>query len=220
MKENIKYKVSELAKDLNVTNNDIIKLLSEKFEGTKKAVTALTAYEITYVLEYYTQNNQVKSFDEYFAATAVKEEKKEAVKEEKPAKTVKAEKTEKKPAKTEKVDAKKPAVAKPAAEPKKAEPAVKEAVNNNDRRNDKKKEKQLPKKKDIKMKQQLVSNVKTEAGYTVVKEETDNKRHIDTRGSYVELDKYNEKYDNLAGTARGKNKDNYSKKQKLTMVPL
>ena len=216
MKENIKYKVSELAKDLNVTNNDIIKLLSEKFEGTKKAVTALTADEITYVLEYYTQNNQVKSFDEYFAATAVKEEKKEAVKEEKPAKTVKAEKTEKKPAKTEKADAKKPAVTKPAAEPKKAEPAVKEAVNNNDRRNDKKKEKQLPKKKDIKMKQQLVSNVKTEAGYTVVKEETDNKRHIDTRGSYVELDKYNEKYDNLAGTARGKNKDNYSKKQKLT----
>lgn len=210
MKENIKYKVSELAKDLNVTNNDIIKLLSEKFEGTKKAVTALTADEITYVLEYYTQNNQVKSFDEYFSATAVKEEKKEPAKTEKPAKTAKTEKAEKK------ADAKKPAVTKPAAEPKKAEPAAKEAVNNNDRRNDKKKEKQLPKKKDIKMKQQLVSNVKTEAGYTVVKEETDNKRHIDTRGSYVELDKYNEKYDNLAGTARGKNKDNYSKKQKLT----
>ncbi|MCI7351884.1 MAG: translation initiation factor IF-2, partial [Ruminococcus sp.] len=43
-------------------------------------------------------------------------------------------------------------------------------------------------------------------------------RTVDTRGSYVELDKYNEKYDNIATTQSGggRNKDNYSKKQKLT----
>ena len=39
---------------------------------------------------------------------------------------------------------------------------------------------------------------------------------VDTRGSYVELDKYNEKYDKLANTKQNKNKDNFTKKQKLT----
>ena len=237
MNEKIKYKVNELAKDLNVSNNDIINLLSEKFDGAKKAVTALSAEEISYVLEYYTQNNQVKSFDEYFTVTAVKqepvkEEVKEKPKAEKKAKTDKADKTEKtekaqkaqkadkaekieKTEKTEKAVKKEEPKAEPVKEQPKAEeakPAEKKADNGS-----KKKEKPQAKKKDIKIKQQLVSNVKTEAGYTVVSEASDSKqRHVDTRGSYVELDKYNEKYDNLAGAARGKNKDNYSKKQKLT----
>lgn len=38
---------------------------------------------------------------------------------------------------------------------------------------------------------------------------------IDTRGNYVELDKYNEKYEKIAPQTRP-GKDNYSKKQKLT----
>ena len=41
-------------------------------------------------------------------------------------------------------------------------------------------------------------------------------RTIDTRGSYIELDKYNEKYDNLANSKQNKSKDNFTKKQKLT----
>ena len=228
MNEKIKYKVNELAKDLNVSNNDIINLLSEKFDGAKKAVTALSAEEISYVLEYYTQNNQVKSFDEYFTVTAVKqepvkEEVKEKPKAEKKAKTDKADKTEKnekaqkvqkadKSEKTEKTEKTEKAVKKEQPKAEEAKPAEKKADNGS-----RKKEKPQAKKKDIKIKQQLVSNVKTEAGYTVVSEASDSKqRHVDTRGSYVELDKYNEKYDNLAGAARGKNKDNYSKKQKLT----
>ncbi|MBE6837588.1 MAG: translation initiation factor IF-2 [Ruminococcus sp.] len=225
MNEKIKYKLSELAKDLNVSNNDLINLLSEKFEGTKKAITSLSREEVNYALEHYTQKNQVKSFDEYFALSAMK---KEAPKEEK--KIIKPVKNQKAAPKTEKAEKKvekaapktekeapkaekKPATAKaePKAEVKKPEPTPAPA-----QRNDKKKDKAPAKKKDIKMKTQLVSNVKTETGYTVVKEEADNKRHIDTRGSYIDLDKYNEKYDNLAGAARGKNKDNYSKKQKLT----
>ena len=39
------------------------------------------------------------------------------------------------------------------------------------------------------------------------------KRHVDTRSSFVELDKYNEKYDNLAGGRH--ERDNSSNKQKL-----
>ncbi|MCM1578542.1 MAG: translation initiation factor IF-2 N-terminal domain-containing protein, partial [Ruminococcus sp.] len=45
-------------------------------------------------------------------------------------------------------------------------------------------------------------------------------RTVDTRGSYVDIDKYNERYENIAplnGGGSGKRgKDNFSKKQKLT----
>ena len=46
----------------------------------------------------------------------------------------------------------------------------------------------------------------------------DQKIHtVDTRGSYVEMDKYNEKYDNMANVSGGnRKKDNFSKKQKIT----
>lgn len=55
-------------------------------------------------------------------------------------------------------------------------------------------------------------------GYTI-SEDNDSfgtQRTIDTRGSYIELDKYNEKYDNLANSKQNKSKDNFTKKQKLT----
>ena len=41
-------------------------------------------------------------------------------------------------------------------------------------------------------------------------------RTIDTRGNYVELDKYNERYNTLAPEQRGRGKDNFAKKQKIT----
>ena len=43
-----------------------------------------------------------------------------------------------------------------------------------------------------------------------------NIRTIDTRGNYVELDKYNEKYTNMASEQRSRGKDNFAKKQKIT----
>lgn len=44
-----------------------------------------------------------------------------------------------------------------------------------------------------------------------------NMRTVDTRGNYVELDKYNEKYERIApNQASGGKRDNFSKKQKIT----
>jgi translation initiation factor IF-2 len=40
-------------------------------------------------------------------------------------------------------------------------------------------------------------------------------RTVDTRGSYVELDKYNEKYEQIASSGKQHTKDNYAKKQKI-----
>lgn len=87
-----KYKLSDMAKDLKVTNNDLIECLGKLGGEPKKTQSVLTPEEISYVLEYYTQNNQVDSFDAFYANNV------KPVKEEKKAdkKPVKAEKKEKK----------------------------------------------------------------------------------------------------------------------------
>ena len=92
-----KYKLSDMAKDLKVTNNDLIECLGKLGGEPKKTQSVLTPEEISYVLEYYTQNNQVDSFDAFYANNVkpVKEEKKA---DKKPAKAEKKEKkAEKKP---------------------------------------------------------------------------------------------------------------------------
>lgn len=61
-----KYKLSDLARDLKLPAYDIIDCLAGRY-GAKKASATLTPEEVNYVLEYYTQKNQVDSFDGYFA---------------------------------------------------------------------------------------------------------------------------------------------------------
>lgn len=77
------------------------------------------------------------------------------------------------------------------------------------------------KKKEHGVRQQLggFSDKKEASGGYTISEDNDSfgtQRTIDTRGSYIELDKYNEKYDNLANSKQNKSKDNFTKKQKLT----
>lgn len=65
---NTKPKLSEVAKDLKVQNQEIIDLLASAFGGDpKKSTAALTAEEMNFLLETYTQKNQVGNFDSYFA---------------------------------------------------------------------------------------------------------------------------------------------------------
>ena len=205
-----KYKLSDMAKDLKVTNNDLIECLGKLGGEPKKTQSVLTPEEISYVLEYYTQNNQVDSFDAFYANNVkpVKEEKKA---DKKPVKAEKKEKkAEKKPEpKAEPKVEKKPEVKaetkQPAPEQKKKQPAPQKPA----------------KKKEHGVRQQLggfSDKKETSGGYTI-SEDNDSfgtQRTIDTRGSYIELDKYNEKYDNLANSKQNKSKDNFTKKQKLT----
>ena len=212
--KNNKLKLNELAKDLKLSNNDIIECL-EKYNGEqKKTQSALTHEEVSYVVEYFTQKNQVESFNDYFAnnkkpekKAAPKTEKKPQPKAEKPVKKSEPKQEKPAPAKAEKTVENKE---QPKAQ-KKEKQEVKAAA-----------KKEPAKKKDHGIRQQLggfsSSSKDNEKGYTV-SEDSDNfagQRTVDTRGSYVELDKYNEKYDNLANTKQNKSKDNFTKKQKLT----
>ena len=229
-----KYKLSDMAKDLKVTNNDLIECLGKLGGEPKKTQSVLTPEEISYVLEYYTQNNQVDSFDAFYANN-VKPAKEEKKADKKP---VKAEKKEKKaekkpePKPAPKAEAKpepKPAPKVEAKPEPKAEPKVEKkpevkAETKQPAPEQKKKQPALQKpakKKEHGVRQQLggFSDKKEASGGYTISEDNDSfgtQRTIDTRGSYIELDKYNEKYDNLANSKQNKSKDNFTKKQKLT----
>ena len=103
-----KYRVNELAKDLNIPVSEITDVVQEYFGVQKKSQASLSEDELSVVLEKYSQSNQVKNFNSYFAsASKPKTEKKEEKPAEKPAK--KAEKkpeTKKEADKAEKVQTK------------------------------------------------------------------------------------------------------------------
>ncbi|MBR4096112.1 MAG: translation initiation factor IF-2 [Oscillospiraceae bacterium] len=268
-----KLKINDVAKELNTTGQELADFVNEKLGTAKKPTASLTEEEMNYVLEAFSQNNQVATFDDYFATK--NQPKEEPKTEEKPAEkkapkakkeTTKKEaapKAEKsaaeKPVKTKKEAApkaaEKPAAEKPAAEkpvekksepkvekpveakveekpkaeePKKEQPAPKPVNNQPQNKNDrfnaqqvlsgdkKKKPEQKPQNKPAEQSNKKKLDVKFADSSAPVE---NNKIHtIDTRGSYVEMDKYNEKYDNMANASGGNNrkKDNFSKKQKLT----
>lgn len=217
------YKLGELAKDLKLPSADVIKCLDGAFGEAKKTVSSLTPEEVTYVFEYFTQKNQVESFDKYFASKNAKEE----VKEEKPKKTEKKpvkkagsktdNKPENKPEKKTVKKARQEASDRKEPEKKAVSKAVKPENNNAEAKKPQQKKKTPPKKQDHGTKQRLVTTGSSQSGVTVSKDDniSSKTKTVDTRGSYVNLDKYNEKYDTLADTRPGKGRDNYTKKQKI-----
>ena len=215
-----KTKLGELAKDLNVTNADIVKCL-ETYDGeTRKTQASLLPEEVGYVLEYFTQQNQVENFNAYFANNVRPEgEKKPEPKEKKPAAKKTAAKAEEPKAEPKPVETKPEPVAETKPEVKAEEKPAEAKTEKKSKKSDKKHE--PAKKKHYGVRTQLSfggSAQKDDKGYTLSSDDEGSYSKtttIDTRGSYVELDKYNEKYDNLANTKHNRTKDNQAKKQKL-----
>ena len=188
----IKYRVHEVAKDLNVPSKDIITLLGKHFDTPKKHMTALTEEELNVVFEHFTQKNQVESFDAYFASGKKEEgDEKEQPKEEK--NPVSAEKQE--PVSAPPQQNKKPEGQKPGQQnvrhPQSGRPAGQQNRPHPQTGN-------------------TPAATVSKSGSTGTRG-----RHVDMRTSQVNLDKYNEKYDNIATSSIG-NKDTGVKKQKLT----
>lgn len=186
---NAKYRVRDVAKDLDVKTNYVTELIEKNFGGAKKSsMTALESDELDLLFDTVTKENAVDSFDEYFAlkskneapakkaasAAEQKSEQKEAAA--KPAQKSAPAKDAKPTAKTEKPAAK--------AQEQAAKPAE-------DR----------PKKKNNNKPMQ--SRTKGE------------RRTVDTRAGNVELDKYNERYENIAPANNGMQNDRSVHKQKL-----
>ena len=201
----VKYKVSELAKDFNKSAKDIIALLAEKFEEPKKNATNLTVEELDYVFEKLTRETEVENFDEYFKmGESARKKAQEAVQKEMEKKMAAqaaileqlkaAEAAEKAKQEKAKTEAKKPAVKK---EPAKAPAKPKET-----------------KKAESKTNEPLVAPPKKVKGESVIPNRGPAERvKVNTRSSNVDLDKYNEKYENIAPASSMK--DNFQRKQKI-----
>ena len=118
------------------------------------------------------------------------------------------------PAVIEKKQETKPAEKAPAAAPEKKQenkPAVKQNVPQQNTKNKKNDKKEKPKAQDRGERTKFNASFSSEASAPASQQF----RTVDTRGSYVDLDKYNERYDQMA-TSNKHGGDNYSsKKQKI-----
>ncbi len=92
----IKYKLQDVARDLNVDKSELIELLDKAFpsDTARKGQSSLTSDEVGYVLQKFTEKYEVENVMKTFATTKdIKTEKSAAVKE-KPAKKKAAKKDE------------------------------------------------------------------------------------------------------------------------------
>ena len=205
-----KVKLSDVARDLQIPTQELIGFYQERDEkgNTKKGVTGLTPEEINLALEYYSQKTQVDSLDAYFASKdkpKSKQEKKSGDKKPADKKPTDKKNSDKKPAEKKAAD-KKPADKKPQPEKKAEEkkPAAPQAQKH-----------EKPKKQQAKAQkhgERLHVEVEMASADSIT---TEKRRTVDTRGSYVDLDKYNQRYEQIAPASKYTN-DRYStKKQKI-----
>ena len=221
----IKYRVHEVAKDFDKSCEEILGILNTYCEGEKKKMTALEENELDIIFDKLTRDNSVKSFKTYFEETGAKSQNKTsepAAKSEKSADRAKsdkkaeqekilkqlleakkaaeeaAKKSEKKPEKTEKKPEKK-AEPKPENKPAKAEkkPEDKKAAE---------KKAAEPNLHPFKAKEKKEPGDRPNRGPAQI-------RHIDTRTVNINIDKYNEKYENIAPA--NSYKDTMQRKQKI-----
>lgn len=64
----VKYKLSDLARDLNVSNKQIVDLLAADGSEPKKSGANLTEAELNLVFDHFTSARQVENFNAYFAS--------------------------------------------------------------------------------------------------------------------------------------------------------
>ena len=237
----MKYRVHEVAKDLDVPNKDVIGTLQEYTGETKKHMTALTENELDIVFEKFTQDHSTDSLDVYFAEAAKREP---VVEPEKPDVAVRTQRAE------------------PAAPPKAApHPAAAQSSSAAPRRTDGRRPENRPgaparpgqgqrqqqqqhagqrrrtaaagqpganrgpqgrgapqngrpaRQKQMPQRRPQQNSVRLAGGNAVQRPAG---RIVDTHASHVELDRYNEKYDRLASEKVRTNNDNIVRKQKLT----
>ena len=175
----IKYRVHEVAKDLNVPNKEVLDILAKYVKEPKKHMTALEENELDIVFDKFTQDHAVKNFDAYFA-TRNQPKEAPAAEEEKPAAKPNGRQQEKKPQQ---------------AKPGEKKPAQQDARGNKNQKGDRRPAQQNAPKNSANGSQPKRPQQNAPAGETT---SAPSRRVVDTRTVNVNIDKYNEKYDRLA----------------------
>lgn len=194
----MKYKVSEVAKDLNVSNKEVLDILKDYGEP-KKSVTALVEDELDIVFETFTQKRNMENLDAYFASAD------QPVVAEQPAEVPKAEEK-----------------SAPAKQPRaqgngRASGNTKNERANGNRRERSQNTQNAPRQNNRQPQQNAAEPVQPakqpeQNNEPVIRQRVN--RVVDTRSSNVNIDRFNEKYDNLATEKVGRT-DNTVSKQKL-----
>ena len=189
----IKYKIHELAKDFNLKSKKIIDMLTPYSETEKKSQTSLTADELDIVFDQLTKEYSVENFDKFFAM-------------EKPA------------APETPAPAEEPAPAEKAPEEKAAQPEKKENTPSSAAKPDAKKPAPAPAKPAARPSDPKPFKKKEPKADAPVQARTKGERKtVNTRASGVELDKYNERYENMSSSSYAqRDRDGDQHKQKIT----
>ena len=203
-----KYRVHEVAKDFGINSKKILEILDGNSPEPRKHMTALEDAELDLIFDTITKENEVESFDEYFAAGEREKAEKQAAKE-----TAEEEKTEE-------------AEETPTEEPKKAEKAAKKPKKKDEPKKEKapaaaQKEKKPEPVKEEKPKTAAApaapsrkeEKAKEKANKPLQARTKGERKHVDTRSSNVDLEKYNERYEQIAPA--NKMRDMGSSKQKI-----
>ena len=203
-----KYKINTAAADFKMTAKALAAVISAHTGTEKKTGATLTEQEVNILFDSLTKEHEVKSFDAYFetgkAAREAQEKEKKAAKDKKLAdqmaileqlKAAQEAEMAAKKAEKEKAEPKKTA-AKP--EPKRQE-AKKEEPKKEHKPSD-------PKPFEARKKEDRPAGAAPNRGPA-------ERRTVDTRFSNVDMEKYNEKYENIAPA--NSMKDNAQRKQKI-----
>ena len=195
----VKYKVSDFAKDLNVSAKKVLDELAAMGSTGKKNSSTLEENELNYLLEKFSKDNSVASLDEYLnsAKQPAQPEKKAEKKAEKPAeKKAEPKAAEKKPE------------AKPAAPAAKAEQP--KANNNNNKHGEKKNEQHKKREGKTVSLSELARETGAKASaapaQSVSVRREDSQVTVDTRTVDVNVDRFDARYDDLASTKNTENR--------------
>ena len=225
-----KYKIQDIADDLGLKSNDIITVLGKYYEGVKKTRTSTPdPDELDLIFENYTKEFNTESLDAYFELTSSGKKVPEQPDTQEPEKPISAENKPAEPAvKKEPVKAEKPvktnkperAEAKPSnqGKPERTErtdrPANSFRPVSDKRADNQQKPKmpvmptmpQKPFKQKNKQKDNKPAQPRTKGEQTTV----------DLRSDNVDLEKYNEKYENIAPASSSSALEKGPSKQKIT----
>lgn len=233
----MKYRVHEVAKDLNVPNKVVLDIIQKYCDETKKHMTALTEKELDMVFESITQQKSTGSLDAYFADNAQSAPQQPAAEAVQPAAVAPAQPVVAQPAQpaqpAKPVQQQAPVAAQPpvrkAVKPGKITPVGPKPTTaqgqqqgqNRPQQSQQRPAQQQNQQNRPQQNQHHGQNAQPHQGHAPASSSADSNvvrkpqgRIVDTRTSNVELDRYNEKYDRMA--SEKVKTDNVVKKQKLT----
>lgn len=222
MESNSKVKIRDFAKELGISANDAIEIVKKYTGAEKKVGASFSTEELDIILEALTRENAQENFKAYSAemdeirrekAEAVQKQRREAEETAEKQKRLEEQKKAEEARKAEELKRAEEEKAKKLAE-EKAKKAEEEA------KKSKKPAKFIPKQPQA---QVDISTIKTNEPPAVKRKEKKEvkhgeqvTKHVDTRGSYVDLDKYNERYETIASSQTSKKNEFTGRKQKIT----